>query len=179
MKQEQQNAGTVSTNSKSNIISPLFNTPTTTTVTTIATTTSIVKPTSSNTTASKLICYRCGKVGHMSWKYPTKPKVTVRQVEVKEEVISEDIHDNSEPTILDYSEFDNINIRKVKVDTSLLKTQESTSNGALSLRRAQQAAIPAPITVNDHRYIALVDCGASDSLISSSIVKDIGATIIP
>ena len=49
----------------------------------------------------------------------------------------------------------------------------------LSLAKAQQQAIFAPIILENVPYLALVNCGTMDTLISSIIIKDLLAKIIP
>ena len=47
------------------------------------------------------------------------------------------------------------------------------------MKRAQQLAILVPVTLNRQKYITIIDCGASNILISLAILKDIQATVIP
>ena len=74
---------------------------------------------------------------------------------------------------------ESVNVRKVHISKVLMEESVIRDNSMLTLERAQQPIIPVPITLNDHPYIALADCGASNTLISSSILQDVQATCIP
>ena len=150
--------------------------------------------TSTATPHGNLTCNLCGKAGHWAkncYKNTSnssngKSKVSVRQVMVQEESLSDDNEDNNddnedEPDVIDYQEINDnvINIRRVHVPTMQNGSTSKANDSALSLSQAQQPAIPVPLTLNDCPYLGVLDCGASNTIISSTILKDIQVSIIP
>ena len=88
--------------------------------------------------------------------------------------------EEQESNMQDYQDMEEIiNVRKVRISNLLVIDSLKKDNSVLTLDKAQQLVIPAPITLDDQPYITLVDCGASNTLISSAILQDIQATIIP
>ena len=138
-------------------------------------------------------CYTYGKTRHISREYPNqvypqglhlsnnKARMVVQYVMITEEPEEEDINEEEqEMDIQDYQDIDNmVNIRKVWISTLPVLDVSRKDNSILTLNRAQQPIIPAPIMIDNHPYIALVDCGALNTLISSAILQDIQVTIIP